>query len=177
MKRARLALLGALLVWPVVSSCGTGGVRPTCRSTDVLILAAQSVPTAGLVPCVQVLPAGWSYGPVDIRSGRTRFSLDSDRAGVSAVRVTLTEACDTRKATEIPTDEPGTRRFEEIEVVTPGFAATRSYLFRGGCVTYRFRFEQEGRILVNESSLALAFVTREALAEEVRRMSDGRQRL
>ncbi len=177
MKRKRLAVLAALLVWPLNSSCGATEPRPTCRSTNVLVLAAQSVPTAGMVPCVQLLPAGWTYGPIDVRTGRARFTLDSDRAGVSAVRVTLVERCDTRKATEIPTDELGTRRFEEIHVVTPGFAATRYYTFRGGCVTYGFRFQEEGRVLVNEASLALSFVPREALAEEVRRLSDGKQRL
>ena len=177
MRRPLLALLPALLVWPLVVSCGAAGPDVTCRSTNVLILAAQSVPTASMVPCVQLLPAGWSYGPSDIHTGRTRFSLDSDRAGVSAVRVTLVERCDTTKATEIPTDELGTRRFEQVEVVTPGFAGTRFYTFPGGCVSYRFRFQREGRVLVNEATLALGFVAREKLAEDVRRLSDGRQRL
>ncbi len=177
MKPARLASLAGLLVWPLVTSCGAGGPDLTCRSTKVLILAAQAVPTATMVPCVQLLPAGWSYGPVDIRTGRARFSLDSDRAGISAVRVTLVEHCDTTRATEIPTDELGTRRFELVEVVTPGFGGTRFYTFLGGCVSYQLRFQEEGRILVNEATLALSFVTREKLAEDVRRISDGRQRL
>ncbi len=137
----------------------------------MLILAAQSVPTAALVPCVQLLPVGWSYGPIDIRSGRTRLNLDSDRAGISAVRVTLTERCDTARATEIPTDELGTRRFEQVDVVTPGFAGTRFYTFPGGCVSYRFRFHKEGRVLVNEASLALTFVSRDSLGADVRRLS------
>ena len=171
MTRGRVALLGALVVWPLVSSCATGGPKLTCRSTKVLILAAQSVPSAGMVPCVQLLPPGWSYGPIDIPSGRTRFSLDSDRAGISAVRVTLVEQCDTGKATEIPTDEVGTRRFEQVDVVTPGFAGTRFYTFPGGCVSYRFRFQKEGRVLVNEASLALTFVSRESLGADVRRLS------
>jgi hypothetical protein len=175
--RARISLLATLLVWPLASSCGEGGRNLTCRSTNVLVLAAQSVPTATMVPCVQLLPAGWSYGPVDIRTGRTRFNLDSDRAGVSAVRVTLVERCDTARATEIPTDELGTRRFEQVEVVTPGFAGRRFYTFPGGCVHYEFRFQAEGRVLVNEASLALTFVSREKLAEDVQRLSDGRKRL
>ena len=175
--RARLAVLAGLLVWPLVASCGATGPELTCRSTNALVLAAQSVPTASVVPCVQLLPAGWSYGPVDIRTGRTRFSLDSDRAGISAVRVDLVERCDTAGATEIPTDELGTRRFERVEVVTPGFAGTRFYTFDGGCVSYRFRFQEEGRVLVNEATVALTFVSRERLGEDVRRLSDGRHRL
>ncbi|MDQ3980871.1 MAG: hypothetical protein M3314_15205 [Actinomycetota bacterium] len=177
MTPARLVPLAVLLVWPLVASCGEAGRNLTCRSTNALVLAAQSVPTASMVPCVQLLPAGWSHGRTDVRTGRTRFTLNSDRAGVSAVRVTLAERCDTSRATEIPTDELGTRRFEQVEVVTPGFAGTRFYTFPGGCVSYQFRFQAEGRVLVNEASLALTFVTREKLAEDVRRLSDGRQRL
>ena len=149
----------------------------TCRDTTVLVLAAQSVPTASLLPCIQLLPAGWQYGPVDVRSGRSRFSLDSDRAGMKAVEVDLVKRCDTRGATEIPTDEPGTRRYERIESISPGFAATRYYLFTGGCVTYRFRFEKEGRALVNEASLALTFLARQAVSAELEDESSGKYRL
>ena len=177
MRRRSIVLLAALLTWPLVAACGAARSEVTCRSTNVLILAAQSLPTASLVPCVQLLPAGWSYGPSDIRTGRTEFSLDSDRAGVSAVKVTLVERCDTTGATEIPSDELGTRRFEQVDVVVPGFAGTRFYTFPGGCVSYRFRFQEEGRVLVNEATLALTFVSREKLAEDVWRLSDGRKRL
>jgi hypothetical protein len=172
------AVLAAVVVLsPVLATCSFGVDPLTCRNTDGLVLAAQSVPSAGLLPCVDVRPAGWDFGPVDVRSGRTRFTLSSDRAGAQAVQVTFTRACDTAGSTEIASDEPGTRRFERIEVVTPGFAGVRYYTFEGGCVSYRFRFAEEGRVLVNEASLALTFVSRSTVAEELRRKSKGRDRL
>jgi hypothetical protein len=171
------ALAASVLFSSVLGSCAGSSAPVTCRNTKVLILSAQSVPSASLLPCVQSLPAGWTYGVVDIRSGRTRFSLDSDRAGVGALDVRLVARCSTEGATEIPTDEAGTRRFERIETVTPGFAATRYYTFTGGCVTYRLRLKKEGRVLVNEASFALTFLPRQAVADDVRRITDGRYRL
>jgi hypothetical protein len=37
--------------------------EPTCRSKDAkaLILAAQAVPSATLLPCIAEFPSGWSY--------------------------------------------------------------------------------------------------------------------
>ena len=163
-------------VGAALAACSPGmnsDTEPTCRNTGTLILQAQAVPTAERLPCITLLPVGWSVFDMDVESGRAEFSLSNDRAGIRAVRVALTPSCDTSRATEIPTDEPGTRRFELIESVRPGFAAVRSYTFPGGCVTYRFRLKEAGRALVNEASLAVTFVTREQVAAEVRRLSKG----
>ena len=168
---APVVCLGVLL-----TGCATGvssHTEPTCRNTGTLVLQAQAVPTAERLPCVTLLPVGWSLFDMDIESGRSEFTLSNDRAGARAVKVTLTGDCATAGATEIPTDEPGTRRYELIEAVQPGFSATRTYTFPGGCVTYRFQLKEAGRALVNEASLAVTFVTREHVAAEVRRQSDG----
>ena len=167
-----LAVAGLL----VAAGCAPGvnsNTEPTCRNTGTLVLQSQAVPTAELLPCITLLPVGWSLFDMDIESGRSEFTLTNDRGGVRAVKVALVPTCDTARATEIPTDEPGTRRFELIESVRPGFAATRSYTFAGGCVTYRFRLKEAGRALVNEASLAVTFVTREQVAADVRRLSKG----
>ena len=143
---------------------------PECREpSDQLVLMAQSVPSASMVPCLESLPVGWSFSGLDAREGSSRFHLNSDRAGVKAASVSLTPRCDVSEATEIPSDEPGTRRFEHIRAVGQDFAGTRYYVFDGGCVAYRFNFLGEGRTsLANEVSLGLGFFPREALAEELR---------
>ena len=110
---------------------------------NALVLEAQAVPRADRVPCIRALPAGWSVFSTDIESGRARFALSSDRAGSRALEVTFTSGCDTSGATEIPSDQTGTRRFERIEVVTPGFKGTRYYRFAGGCASYRFQLGQK----------------------------------
>ncbi len=181
MRRLRPALVAAVVaVGALAAGCSpgvTGHTEPTCRNTDTLVLQAQAVPSAERLPCITLLPVGWSLFEMDIESGRAEFTLSNDRAGLRAVQVTLTDGCDISRATEIPSDEPGTRRYERIESVRPGFAATRSYTFPGGCVTYRFRLKEAGRALVNEASLAVTFVTRQDVAAEVRRLSDGDARL
>ena len=98
----------------------------------------QAVPSAARLPCIAALPSGWSFGGGDIASGHARFWLDSDLAGPLAVTITLTAACDTSGARQIPSDQPGTRRFERPLSLRPQFTDLRFYTFPGGCVTYRF---------------------------------------
>ncbi len=168
--RYRLLPLG-LAVAVVLSGCATrykSNVVPDCRNTETLVLMAQSVSTAALVPCIRAMPAGWTFETIDIRDGHSFFALDSDRAGDRAVRVTLRPACDVSGATEIVTDGPGTRRYERVESVLREYRGVRAYQFPGGCVTYRFDFSRRGLALVNEVSLALGFVSRDEVARRAR---------
>ena len=48
-----------------------------------------------------------------------------------------------------PSDEVGMRRFEAPEQLPPSLRITRTYLFEGGCVTYRFEFERRRRRLAD----------------------------
>ncbi len=47
------------------------------RLDGSLVLAAQSVPSAALVPCVRRLPAGWTFRDFTAQRGRSRVWLDS----------------------------------------------------------------------------------------------------
>jgi len=105
-----------------------------------MILSAQAVPSSAMLPCVAALPAGWSIGGATISSGKVSLRLDSDRAGPRAITVTLAAACDTSGARQIPSDQPGTRRFERPLNLVPQFSDLRFYTFPGGCVTYQFSF-------------------------------------
>lgn len=173
--------VGALAAVALLAGACTAPIRnqaaPRCTKTDTLVLMAQSVPSAELLPCINAVPAGWAFGEMDIGTGDANFTLDSDEAGVEAVKVTLTARCDTVGSTEVASDEPPARQFERIESLVGQFRAVRAYVFEGGCVTYRFRFGDEGSALVNDVSLALAFTTRAHVADEVRRTSDGRLQL
>jgi hypothetical protein len=163
-------LLG-LIGLAVLSGCATrykSNVVPDCRNTETLVLMAQSVPTAEMVPCIVTMPAGWTFETIDIRDGHSFFALDSDRAGDRAVRVTLRRSCNVAGATEIGSDEPGTQRFERVESVLRAYRGVRTYEFPGGCVTYRFDFERRGLALVNEVSLAIGFASRQEVARQAR---------
>jgi hypothetical protein len=157
--------------------------EPACRyqgrqGAALVILMAQAVPTASQLPCVELLPAGWSVSDVFVRNGRVRFSLDSDRVGTHAVEVVLERFCDVGpEVTRVPSDHPATRSYQEVISIDPGrrYQGAVYYLFAGGCVTYRldFRSDEQARPL-GEVLLALGFVTREALSATVADFTGGK---
>jgi tRNA A-37 threonylcarbamoyl transferase component Bud32 len=144
---------------------------PDCGVGNAMVLIAQSVPSATLLPCIASLPAGWDFGGVHVRRSRSTLWLDSDIGGTKAVEVTLEPrgGCDASDATQVPTDEPGTYRLERPITLRPDLHATRYYLFRGGCVTYRFAFTKDASpSLLFDADQALAFLPRERIVRAVR---------
>jgi hypothetical protein len=149
-----------------------------------MILSAQAVPSAAMLPCITVLPSGiaalpsgWNTGGADITSGKVRLWLDSDRAGPQAITVTLTAACDTSGAQQVPSGQPGIRRFDlPPSLPLDDAAALRFYTFPGGCITYQFSFSGTftfipgaSPALADAATNALSFQPRSALVDYVRR--------
>lgn len=142
-----------------------------CGTSNAMILMAQAVPSATSLPCVASLPTGWKQGGMRIERGQGIFWLDSDRAGTDAVEVSVLppDKCAVKGASEVPSDEPGMRRFERPDRLPPSLRATRTYLFAGACVTYRFEFDSaETASLLFDVDNALAFQRRAELVETVR---------
>ncbi len=149
-----------------------GAQAPDCGTGHAMILAAQAVPSAALLPCIAALPSGWTAPGTDaeIASGQASFWLNSGQAGVQAVTITLTATCDTSGAQQIPSDQPGTRRFERPLSLAPQFSDIRYYTFPGGCATYQFLFAPGASpVLAAAVDSAVAFMPRSALAGYVRR--------
>jgi hypothetical protein len=188
----RLIVL-AILLMPFAAGCTlsinvgsdpTSAGVPTCESAKSsgraqarsgLLLMAQSVRTASLVPCVRVLPVGWTYARMEATNKHARFWLDSDRGGARALRVSLEPTCDTGNALEVPSLRADIRRYDRVEAVQSGYRGDRYLKFRGGCVTYHFDLSGEGSYgEVALISVALSFVSRADLAESVREYSDDR---
>jgi hypothetical protein len=107
------------------------------------LLAAQSVPPASFVPCFERLPEGWSFTTIDIDQRGTTVNLDSDRAGAGAATLRFGETCDVGSAAKVPSDLEGAERFDDIERLQPGFRARVFYRFEGGCVAWRFDFDND----------------------------------
>jgi hypothetical protein len=136
----------------------------------ILILAAQAVPSATILPCIDAYPVGWTFGGTRITNDAFRFWLDSDRAGLRAVEVRLTEGCTVGSAVEVVPgeDEVGTRRFEAPLALPPNYAVNRYYTFEGGCIEYRYRFRgTDDPALALEADQALGFRTREDLVTDL----------
>jgi tRNA A-37 threonylcarbamoyl transferase component Bud32 len=148
-----------------------GAQAPECGTGHAMILAAQAVPSAALLPCITALPSGWTAPGTDaeIASGQASFWLDSGQAGVQAVTITLTATCDTSGAQQIPSDQAGTRRFERPLSLAPQFSDIRYYTFPGGCVTYQFLFAPGASpVLAAAVDSAVAFIPRAELVGYVR---------
>ncbi len=189
MTPARRAAAPALAAALLAAGCGTGAPAisldlPACttgddgRAANGVVLMAQSVPTATWVPCVESVPVGWTFAGLDAEAGSARFWLNSDRDGMRAIEVRLTDGCDTRGATEIPSERDGMSRFERVVQVTPQYLGRRYYVFPGGCLTVVFRLSGDNRgeplALATQS---LGALSREELAAQVHEESGGRLHL
>lgn len=170
-----LAAVATVAVFGAGCGITTDTSSPACSAVraESLYLVTQAVPTAERIPCVTAYPGGWKLGSVDVHDGAASFTLDSDRGGAGAFKVTLRASCDVAGAIEVPTDKPGTVRFDQMPTVDHGFEGVRSYRFEGGCAIFRFDIESErAGPLVDEASLAIGFVTR----AEVKARMDGMER-
>ena len=146
-----------------------GSNPPMCGTGHTMILAAQAVPSAAQVPCLYALPSGWQVAGTDIASGHVRFWLDSDLAGPQALTITLSAACDLSGTQQVPSDQPGTRRFERPLSQGPQFAELRLYTFPGGCVSYLFNFEPGASALLADGiDGAVLLMPRAELVDHVR---------
>jgi tRNA A-37 threonylcarbamoyl transferase component Bud32/membrane-associated phospholipid phosphatase len=149
-----------------------------CSDLEPLWLMAQSVPSASLVPCVKLLPVGWSVAEVAVNNGRSVITLHHDRAGKRALVVRLTAACDLAGTAEVTSEQPGARRYLRIDQNTAGFSATRAHAFPGGCITARISAPAaSGQQLTTETSSAIGFTTREQLRQALSQRSDGQLQL
>jgi tRNA A-37 threonylcarbamoyl transferase component Bud32/membrane-associated phospholipid phosphatase len=169
---------GLLLDDEGVSDAPIRSANLACAAHEPLVLMAQSVPTAAMVPCVGALPTGWSLGDVVVGKGRSWFTLDHDRGGLRAITVELTGSCDARGARPQASDQPGTQLFQRVERTSPGAATTRWYAFPGGCITQRLDASTGNRgELLNDASIAMRFITRDTLRTSLRHESGGRLEL
>ena len=101
-----------------------------------------------------------------VKSPRSRL-VGQDLSG--AVTVTLSATCDLSGATQVSSDQPGTRRFDRLLSLHPQFAELRFYTFLGGCVTYQFNFAPGASgVLAGAVHGAVGFMPRVLLVDHVR---------
>ena len=155
-----------------VPACTSGGEdMPECSAPDgqVLVLEAQSVPSATRLPCIAELPAGWRFGGSLIKDTETTLWLDNDRAGIHALEVTMSASCDTGSAVQVPpaADEVGMRVFQEPQNLDP-YTGSRYLVFDGGCITHEYTFAQGTEpTLMIEADLAVSTVARRDIVTQV----------
>ena len=106
---------------------------------------------------------------MDVRDGRTKLFLDSDRAGFKVVHVTLTRTCDIGDAVGNPSnDEANTELFVDGTLRPDRYVARHHYVFDGGCAVFDLDFAGPGRThLAGEVSLLLSFYRSDHLGEAI----------
>jgi hypothetical protein len=172
-----LALIPAVpMAWVFASSSSNPSAGTTvrggsgsCTQQEELWLAAQAVPSASRIPCVQAFPEGM-LGALRVRDGESLLELShasldinlgtggEPRASTEAGSVTirLTASCAVPTTGDGQAVAAGVRRFR---VQGPGSTSVVIDRFPGGCVTYR---------------PAVTFRTRHDLRMALRHRSGGR---
>ena len=166
-----VAIASVLLPALLMAGCGPQTTQqvfdvPNCRidASGTMILMAQAVPTASQLPCIKDMPEGWSFGGIDVKSGLAQFWLDSDRAGMSALKVLLTASC-RPTGTQIPSDQLGSSLYLKIRKLGNRYVADRIYLLARGCITYRLNFPNgEKAVLTTDAITAIGQLSRRQLA-------------
>ena len=164
----RRAILLALALTLGASACSTqtlavleNGPVPTCDTTSRgrLLLMAQSVPDATLIPCVEKLPAGWELSNAHSRTLESVLLFTTDTFDLD-VEVVLSPSCDVSSARQVDSPRPGT------ELFLGNGGKTFSFVFDGGCISFDYETSQlaqslEGRAL----RAAVPFMTRDMLRD------------
>ena len=138
----------------------SNGPAPTCHTTSRgrLLLMAQSVPEAGLIPCIGELPPGWDFERAYSRTDQSVLSFENDTFDLS-VDVELEASCDLSTFDEIESNRPATRLF----VADSGDVLV--YTFDGGCITFAYETTDLANSAAGRAMLqAVPFMTRTMLS-------------
>ena len=148
----------------------TPGLRSAVRHRPYDDPGCPGGPVGGAGALCRRAPGGLQVGGADIDSG-PRPVLAGLRSGrlPQAVTVTLSAACDVSGAQEVPSDQPGTRRFERPLSLQPAVHGLRFYTFPGGCATYKFNFAaRQSPLLAIPVDSAVTFMSRAKLVDYIR---------
>ena len=111
--------------------CDITWTPPAPSSRGRLLLIAQSVPEASMIPCLGSLPAGWEFVRAAVDSSGTLIVLETDTFDME-VEVRLLPACD------VPPAEPISGTTPDVDLYRVDDGRTMLYSFEGGCVTVSF---------------------------------------
>jgi hypothetical protein len=170
----RMAVVATFLV--ALPGCSAqANLIPMCKEdpTDpgkvspLIVLIAQSVPSATLVPCLEAVPTGWSFEDSDVERNQTRMWLSSSAIGNTPVELRFTAQCDTARASQLVAEDPGTNEYWEIDNPHP-FRGSLFVVFEGGCVQiiHSFAANAPGSLSL-EADNAFSFVPRTVVAQAV----------
>lgn len=127
-RRAWLLVIAVALAQP--AACSRPNAEPRCRAVPATVLMAESVPSAGMVPCVASLPDGWAVEAFSADDGAGTFTLVHEDG--AQLRVVLRDTC-------VPAEDPfdAETQYEGVEQRVDGGEDREvrwTSTFTGGCV-------------------------------------------
>lgn len=178
MNARRLAApIAVALLLTMTPACSTSTYpEPLCGEPGghTVVLLAQSVPSATLVPCLRAVPAGWSFTVAEVRDGEARMSLTT-ATFTGSVDLTFTPSCETGEAVEVvpaPGEEAATV-LQAPDSLDP-LRGTRYVVFEGGCATAAYSFPTDmPASQALEADRAFSFVPRTDVVAAVAEQDDG----
>lgn len=169
MRRPGIVAL-ALAAMVALPGCGTStSNEATCEAGDTLVLSAQAVPSATMLPCITSFPTGWTFGGYAAETGRVLYWMDSDRGGLHAIEVELAPDCDTSGTLGLGSLQgfEGVEGFERRLTTDPPSGVTY-FTFEGGCVALSYDLAKGASPeLVAEVVESTAFVPRAVLVTKM----------
>lgn len=146
-----------------------------CPAETANLLAAQSVPSASLVPCVALFGGRWSVETETYTDDGTSVSMIGEDAPDIRWKVELDASCDSSGLSAQGASGDATT-FENSAETGSTFEREQMLVFEGGCVTSTLktplRFDRG--IVLEDVDAALVLVERAALDAEVREQTDGK---
>jgi hypothetical protein len=154
--------------------------QPADFPSGLLVLFAQSVPTASAVPCLRARIENWNVTRLDVRDGRALLEFSYRFGDAETVTLELARECDLRGSREVSSEQPGMQRFERELRRGGRYANERYYRYPGACTSLRFSLsgsESLAALRGAEASGALGFVSRESIDRQIRELTGGRLKL
>jgi tRNA A-37 threonylcarbamoyl transferase component Bud32 len=153
-----------------------------CDRYEPQWLAAQAVPSASLIPCMQALPAGWTVVGGTANNGRAEWIVDhnvtSGGTDEEQLLISLTRSCDLSGTTEEPRDASGVRHYKRLSVGDDAFVATWIDVFEGGCASATTATTlSQWETLEVDLRAAWKYSTRAELAQVLQERSKGKLHL
>jgi hypothetical protein len=143
--------------------------------SGMLVLIAQSVPSASAVPCIEGEAGHWTMAEFTVRDGSAVVGFAYQYGGPDRVTVEMRAQCDVHDAREVSSRHEGTRRYNRELVRGGRYANEIHYVYEGACTSLRFDLGATGADLRGaEFAGALAFVARSELDRQIRAATDGR---
>lgn len=178
-----IALVVAMLVVAAAAVIGTDEPDPpiyigdtSCKLGPEVIIAAQSVPTSPVVPCVET-PRGWSVERQEHGNDGAELEFATGSFEGASWRIVFADSC-AAVGSPVPAETgtpTGVERFESRASGSGSDTITEWFVAPGGClesaVTIPHRYDEPR--LLTEIEESLTIVRRDEIDRAVRQLTDG----